>query len=55
MTTIKFDSIADARTNMINDGLFEAANLEREDEIVEFMYRNDCDLESALNSLNAWL
>lgn len=53
--TTKFDSITDARTNMINDGFFEAVNLDREDEIVEFMFRNDCDLETALNELCAWV
>lgn len=52
---IKFDSVTDARTNMINDGFFEAADLEREEEIVEYMYRNDCNLETALNELNSWI
>ena len=53
--TVKFNSIIDTKTEMTNDGFFEAADLSREDEIVEFMYRNDCNLETALNELGAWM
>lgn len=51
----KFNSITDAKVAFDNDGLFEAADLERQDEIVEYMYRNDADLEATLNALDAWI
>ncbi|UIP28912.1 hypothetical protein [Photobacterium sp. TLY01] len=51
----KFNTINDAQVAYTNDGFFEAADIEREQEIIEFMFRNDCDLETALNELDAWL
>lgn len=49
-----YTTLTDARTSMLNDGFFDAADLKRQDEIIEYMYRNDCDLETALNELGAW-
>lgn len=51
---MKFNTINDAQVELTNSGWFEAINLDMEGEIVELMYRNDCDVETALNQLGAW-
>ena len=51
---VKFDTIRDAETAFTDDGWFEAANYEMKNEIVEYMFRNDVDLETALDDLDAW-
>lgn len=49
-----FNSIQDAQTAMVNDGLFDAVNLDFENEIAEYMYRNDVTLEQCLQDNPEW-
>ncbi|GKX44559.1 hypothetical protein SOASR015_35930 [Pectobacterium carotovorum subsp. carotovorum] len=42
-----FNSISDARTFLTNHGYFDAIDFDRIDEIVEDLYRNADDKESA--------
>lgn len=51
---MNYTTLKDARAAMVNDVFFNAADLKRQDEIIEYMYRNNCDLETALNELGAW-
>ena len=52
---VEFKTLNDAYTYFVNSGFFEAANLNMESQIVEFIYLNDCDTETALNTLGGWL
>ena len=50
----RYETVNDARTVLINNGLLEAVDIERSDEIAKYMYMHDCEVEDACNQLNAW-
>mgnify|MGYP003680963642 CR=1 FL=1 len=52
---MEYLTISDADTAFVNDGWFNAANLDMRDEIVEYMWRNNSTVEKALNELEVWV
>lgn len=54
VSEMKFETLDDAKTNLINGGFLEAVEYEKINEVAEYMYREEVDTKSAIDALDAW-